>query len=59
MKSFKNYCEARQITPNKLIKKSIRLYTENFDKSVPKRYHVQHNQLDLFGKEIDTLSLFE
>lgn len=59
MKSLKNYCEARQTTPNKLIKKSIRLYTENFYKSVPKKYHVQHNQLDLFDKDSETLSMFD
>lgn len=59
MKSLKNYCRARKTTPNKLIKKSIRSYTENFDKSVPEKYHVQHNQLDLFHKDSETLSLFE
>ena len=59
MKSLKNYCDARNTTPNKLIKKSIRLYIEHFDKSVPEKYHVQHNQLDLFNKETDTLSMFE
>jgi len=59
MRSLKNYCEARQTTPNKLIKKSIKFYTENFSKSVPKKYHVQHNQLDLFDKDSETLSLFE
>lgn len=59
MKSLKNYCKARNTTPNKLIKKSIRIYIENFDKSVPKKYHVQHNQLDLFNKETDTLSMFD
>ncbi len=59
MKSLKNYCDARNTTPNKLIKKSIRHYIEQFDKSVPDKYHVQHNQLDLFNKETDTLSMFE
>ncbi|MBC8321197.1 MAG: hypothetical protein H8E34_10775 [Bacteroidetes bacterium] len=59
MKSLNNYCDARNTTPNKLLKKSIRLYIENFDKSVPQKYHVQHNQLDLFKKEPDTLSMFE
>lgn len=59
MRSLKNYCEARQTTPNKLIKKSIRSYTEHFSISVPKKYHVQHNQLDLFDKDSDTLSLFD
>ena len=59
MKSLKNYCSARNTTPNKLIKKSIRSYIEQFDKSVPEKYHVQHNQLDLFNKETETLSMFE
>ncbi len=58
-KSLDNYCDARQTTPNKLIKKSIRAYIENFHNSVPKKYHVQHNQLDLFNKENDTLSMFD
>ena len=59
MKSLNNYCDARQTTPIKLIKKSIRTYIENFDRSVPDKYHVQHNQLDLFNKDSDTLSLFD
>lgn len=59
MKSLKNYCEARKTTPNKLIKKSIKLYTEKFDQSVPKKYHIQHNQLDLFDKDSETLSMFD
>lgn len=59
MKSLKNYCNARQITPNKLIKKSIRNYTENFYSSVPKKYHTQHNQLDLFNEDNNTLSMFD
>ncbi len=59
MNSLKNYCSARQTTPNKLIKKSIRFYIEKFDKSVPDKYHIQHNQLDLFNKDTDTLSMFE
>ncbi len=59
MKSLKNYCEARQTTPNKLIKKSIRFYTENFFTKVPDKYHIKHNQLDLFREDTDTLSLFD
>lgn len=59
MKSLNNYCEARQTTPNKLIKKSIKLYTENFSNSVPKKYHVQHNQLDMFDEDSETLDLFD
>ena len=59
MKSLKNYCEARQTTPNKLIKKSIRFYTENFFTKVPDKYQIKHNQLDLFREDTDTLSLFD
>ena len=59
MKSFKNYCKARGTTPNKLLKKSIGGYTEGFHTSVPEKYYGQHNQLDLFNKETDSLSLFE
>ena len=59
MKSFTNYCRARGTTPNKLLKKSIRPYTEHFHLSVPEKYHGQHNQLDLFNKESDTLSMFD
>ncbi len=47
-KSLMNYCEARQTTPNKLIKKSIRRYINGFDKNVPQEYYVTENQLDLF-----------
>jgi hypothetical protein len=61
MKSLKNYCRARKTTPNKLIKKSIRYYTENFSEGVPQKYYVTANQLDMF-KETDKketpLSLF-
>ena len=59
MKSFKNYCKARGTTPNKLLKKSIRNYTEHFHISVPDKYHVQHNQLDLFDDEPNAPSLFD
>jgi hypothetical protein len=59
MKSLKNYCRARRTTPTKLIKKSIRNYTENFSLEVPEKYHVTHNQLDLFNKEHESLSMFD
>jgi hypothetical protein len=59
MKSLRNYCRARKTTPTKLIKKSIRHYTEYFSKEVPEKYHVSHNQLDLFEKDHDTPDLFE
>ena len=58
MKSLLNFCEARKTTPNKLIKSKIKGYTEGFEKSVPKKYYIQHNQLDLFDGEHNTLDLF-
>lgn len=59
MKSLRNYCKARKTTPTKLIKKSIRNYTEHFTNHVPEKFHETHNQLDLFNKEHDTLSMFD
>lgn len=59
MKSLQNYCKARRTTPTKLIKKSIRGYTEHFFLEVPEKYHTTHNQLDLFNKENETLSMFD
>jgi len=59
MKSLKNYCRARKTTPTKLIKKSIRNYTEHFSNVVPEKYHVTHNQLDMFKKERQDPDLFE
>jgi len=61
MKSLKNYCRARKTTPTKLIKKSIRYYTDNFSQVVPKRYYATSNQLDIFDdNEGDkTLDMFE
>ncbi len=47
-RSLMNYCRARQTTPNKLIKKSIKRYINGFDKSVPEEYYATENQLDLF-----------
>ncbi len=59
MKSLQNYCRARKTTPNKLIKKSIKYYIEHFAREVPEKYHVTHNQLDMFEKEQETLSMFD
>lgn len=59
MRSLKNYCEARHTTPTKFIKKKIREYIEQFDKEVPEKYKVGHNQLDMFNDEQETLSMFE
>jgi hypothetical protein len=47
-RSLLNYCQARQTTPNKLIKKSIKRYINGFDKTVPSEYYATENQLDLF-----------
>jgi len=60
MKSLKNYCKARKTTPVKLIKKSIRYYTENFSEEVPPKYYVTANQLDIFeeNNQDKTLDLF-
>lgn len=60
--SLQNYCEARKTTPTKLIKKSIRYYTENFSEVVPPRFYATANQLDMFkepeNEEENNLSLF-
>ena len=60
--SLQNYCEARKTTPNKLIKKSIRYYTENFSDVVPPRFYATANQLDMFKEpeddEENNLNLF-
>ena len=50
-RSLLNYCEARQTTPNKLIKKSIRRYINGFDKTVPEEFYATVNQLDLFEEK--------
>jgi len=59
MKSLRNYCRARKTTPTKLIKKSIRNYTEFFANEVPEKYHITHNQLDLFKKDQETPDMFD
>ncbi len=50
-KSLDNYCAARKTTPNKLIKKSIGRYINNFSKNVPEEFCITENQLNLFEKE--------
>lgn len=52
-KSLVNYCRARQTTPTKLVKKSIKRYINGFDKNVPEEYYVTENQLDLFEAKED------
>lgn len=59
MRSLKNYCAARGTTQTKLIKKMIRDYIEYFDEEVPEKYHGTPNQLDMFNKEQETLSMFD
>jgi hypothetical protein len=46
--SLMNYCRARKTTPTKLIKKMIRPYISQYDKSVPEELFITENQLDLF-----------
>ena len=58
MQSLLNYCEARKTTPNKLIKKNISNYTKGYNKAIPEKYLIQHNQLDLFEKDQEPLDLF-
>ena len=58
-KSLTNYCKARQTTPNKLIKKSIRRFINGFDKSVPTEYFITENQLDLFEEPSEELESIE
>ena len=52
-KSLVNYCHARKTTPNKLIKKMIRPYINNYAVQVPEEYYITENQLDLFGDSAD------
>lgn len=60
--SLQNYCDARKTTPTKLIKKSVRYYTENFSEVVPPRFYATANQLDMFKEpencEENNLNLF-
>ena len=58
MKSLINYCKARQTTPTKLIKKSLRNYIENFASSVPEKYHTSYNQLNMFDVDNEDPDLF-
>ena len=60
--SLKNYCELNDISPNKLIKKSLKDYTQNYtDDKIGKNYadklqlnlfyerEADYEQLDMFG----------
>jgi hypothetical protein len=46
-----NYCNARQTTPVKLIKKHIRPFINGYDKNVPEEFFITENQLDMFSEE--------
>jgi hypothetical protein len=50
-KSMVNYCNARQTTPIKLIKKHIRPFINGYDKNVPDEFYITENQLDMFSEE--------
>jgi hypothetical protein len=50
-KSLVNYCEARQTTPTKLIKKMIRPFIQKYSKEVPEELYVTENQLELFEQD--------
>lgn len=56
-RSLLNYCKARQTTPNKLIKKSIRRFITGFDQHVPIEYFITENQLDLFEDPSEQLEI--
>lgn len=47
-RSLENYCKARRTTPNKLIKKMIGRFLNNYGKMAPEESFVTANQLDLF-----------
>jgi hypothetical protein len=49
-RSLMNYCNARGITPNKLIKRCIRKYLEGFADHVPENYFITEKQLELFAE---------
>lgn len=51
-RSLQNYCDARNTTPIKLIKKNIGKYLNGFEKEVPEKYRVSVNQLDLFKEDL-------
>ena len=59
--SLQNYCEINDVTPNKLIKKAIKTYTQEYtDKKVGKKY-LQKQQLSLFherDEDYEQLSFF-
>lgn len=50
-KSLDNFCKSRKTTTNKLIKKSIRHFLENYSNTVLPENHVSVNQLKLFNPE--------
>jgi hypothetical protein len=50
-RSLKNYCQARNTTPVKLIKKHIGRYLSGFENDVPEKFRVSNKQLNLFDEE--------
>ena len=59
--SLQNYCRINEVTPNKLIKKAIKTYTQEYtDKKIGKEYQ-QKQQLSLFherDEDYEQLSFF-
>jgi len=47
-KSLDNFCKSHKTTANKLIKKSIRHFLDNFADTLPPDNNVSVNQLKLF-----------
>lgn len=50
-KSLDNFCKSRKTTTNKLIKKSIRHFLENYADTIPPDKSVSVNQLKLFNPD--------
>lgn len=50
-KSLENFCKARRITPNKIIKKAIRPLLENYVDAIPPQNKERVRQLALFSAE--------
>jgi len=48
------YCKYQELTPNKLIKSSIKEYLEKYQDDIPKEDNVSENQLALWDFDADT-----
>ncbi|MBU2649317.1 MAG: hypothetical protein KKA81_00150 [Bacteroidetes bacterium] len=55
VRSLENYCKARKITPNKLIRKVLKPYLHAYVQGIPEGNYATPNQLNLFkeGDEKD------